>query len=224
MDFHRFGLDIPEDDEVVSTARESRLMIFDDFAMMLIDDRLYVGLAGFGDVALSDAANKPYYYGGSAKASLKLTEVMKLNAEQQVVFAKDPRKFLQEVNLDFTGYDPDLDHTYRITAEGAQKRYSRTQVGPSFDINRLLHPEGGGDTFTLDLFYAKTSGTDDINQQSGGVTVLKGFSIKNDQGREWMRIDNRLTAEKGRAANTLGDRLTFTFPDKGIVLSAEGAS
>lgn len=222
VDLHRFGFDIPADNSVAANAAESRLMIFDDYAMMLMGDRLYVGLAGYGDMALVDAKNHPYYYGGNLKTSLKLTEVMRLNAQQQVLFAKDPRKFLEDVNLDFTGYDPSLNQTVPITAHGDNKYFARTQVGPSFDINRLMHPDGGGDTFTVDLFYAKTSGTDDINQQSVGGTVLKGFSIKNDQGKTWLRIDNRLTGELGQQADKLGDRLSFTLPDKGITLSGEG--
>ncbi|MDO8756798.1 MAG: hypothetical protein Q7J64_02190, partial [Elusimicrobiota bacterium] len=175
-----------------------------------------------GDAALQGTKDKPYYYGGNLKSSLKLTEVMKLNFEQRALFAKDPRKFLQEVNLDFTGYDPDLNQTFAIMANGEKKQYFRTQVGPQFDLNRLMNPDGGGDTFTLDLFWAKTSGTDDINQQVGGVSILKGFSLKNDDGKTWMRIDNRLTGEMGRTQNEIGDRLSVSFPDQGLVVSAEG--
>ncbi|PIR19665.1 MAG: hypothetical protein COV48_00720, partial [Elusimicrobia bacterium CG11_big_fil_rev_8_21_14_0_20_64_6] len=182
VDLHRFAFDIPADNSIKTGAGESRMMIFDDFAVMLFGDRLYVGLAGFGDGAVSDTMNKPYYYGGNLKSSLKLTEVMKLNIEQRALFAKDPRSFLQNVNLDFTGYDPDLNHDFAITANGEKKNYFRTQVGPQFDLNRLMNPDGGGDTFTVDLYWAKTSGTDDINQQLGGVSVLKGFTLKNDDG------------------------------------------
>ncbi len=222
VDLHRFAFDIPADNSVKTGAGESRMMIFDDFAVMLFGDRLYVGLAGFADGAVTDTREKPYYYGGNVKSSLKLTEVMKLNFEQRALFAQDPRKFLQEVNLDFTGYDPDLDRTFAIMAEGEKKRYFRTQVGPQFDLNRMMNPDGGGDTFTVDLYWAKTSGTDDINQQSGGVSILKGFSIKNDEGRTWMRIDNRLTGELGQKQNEIGDRLSVSFPDQGLVVSAEG--
>lgn len=222
VDLHRFAFDIPADNSVKTGAGESRMMIFDDFAVMLFGDRLYVGLAGFADGAVTDTSEKPYYYGGNVKSSLKLTEVMKLNFEQRALFAQDPRKFLQEVNLDFTGYDPDLNRTFAIMAEGEKKEYFRTQVGPQFDLNRLMNPDGGGDTFTLDLYWAKTSGTDDINQQSGGVSILKGFSIKNDEGRTWMRIDNRLTGEMGAKQNEIGDRLSVSFPDQGLVVSAEG--
>ncbi|MBI3565214.1 MAG: hypothetical protein HY079_08465, partial [Elusimicrobia bacterium] len=222
VDLHRFGFDIPPDNTVGSNIGESRLMVFDDYAMMLMGDRLYVGLAGYGDMAIKDSGDHPYYYGGNLKTSLKLTEVMRLNAQQQVLFAKDPRRFLENVNLDFTGYDPTLNQNFPVTAQGDNKYFARTQVGPSFDINRLMNPQGGGDTFTVDLFYAKTSGTDDINQQSAGATVLKGFSIKNDEGKTWLRIDNRLTAEAGTVADKFGDRLSFTLPDSGITVSAEG--
>ena len=222
VDLHRFAFDIPKDNSVKTGAGESRMMIFDDFAVMMFGDRLYVGLAGFADGAVTDTKDKPYYYGGNVKSSLKLTEVMKLNFEQRALFAKDPRKFLQEVNLDFTGYDPDLNRNFAIMAEGEKKNYFRTQVGPQLDLNRLMNPDGGGDTFTLDLYWAKTSGTDDINQQLGGVSILKGFSIKNDEGKTWMRIDNRLTGEIGQKQNEIGDRLSVSFPDQGLVVSAEG--
>jgi hypothetical protein len=222
IDLHRFGLDIPTDNSVVQNVGESRMMIFDDYAMMLLGDKLYVGLAGYGDMALNQPGEHPYYYGGNLKTSLKLTEVMSLNASQQELFAKDPRSFLENVNMDFTGYDPTLNQNFAIMANGANKSFSRTQVGPQFDVNRLMHPDGGGDTFTVDLFYAKTAGTDDINQQSVGTTIVKGFSIKNDDGKTWLQIDNRLNGELGQKANTLGDRLSFTLPDKGITLSGEG--
>ncbi|MDE2491035.1 MAG: hypothetical protein KGM24_09305, partial [Elusimicrobia bacterium] len=222
IDLHRFGLDIPPDNSFVSNATESRLMIFDDYAMMMMGGKLYVGLAGYGDAALSSPGDHPYYYGGNLKTSLKLTEVMSLNASQQELFANDPRAFLQNVNLDFTGYDPSLNQNFAIAAQGDHKTFSRTQIGPSFDINRLLHPDGGGDTFTVDLYYAKTAGTDDINQQSLGAAVVKGFSIRNDAGKTWLRIDNRVNGEVGQQANTLGDTLSFTLPDKGIVISGQG--
>ncbi|UPT72994.1 MAG: hypothetical protein M0D55_13940 [Elusimicrobiota bacterium] len=222
VSMHRFAFDIPDDNTVKTGAGESRIMIFDDYAMMLFGDRLYIGLAGFADGAVQDTMDKPYYYGGNFKSSLKLTEVMKLNVEQRALWAKDPRTFLQNVNLDFTGYDPDLNRNFAIMAEGEKKNYFRTQVGPQFDLNRLMNPEGGGDTFTLDLYWAKTSGTDDINQQVGGVSVLKGFSIKNDQGKTWMRIDNRITGELGQKMNEIGDRVSVSFPDQGLVVSAEG--
>jgi len=222
VDLHRFGFDIPPTNSISQNLGESRLMVFDDYAMMLMGDRLYVGLAGYGDMALSNSSQHPYYYGGNLKTSLKLTEVMRLDASQQVLFARDPRKFLEDVNLDFTGYDPSLNRNFEVAAHGDNKYFARTQVGPSFDINRLMHPNGGGDTFTVDLFYAKTSGTDDINQHSLGATVLKGFSIKNDQGKTWLRIDNRVTAEAGTVANKYGDRLSFTLPDSGITVSGEG--
>ena len=222
VDLHRFGLDIPTDNTLTQNIGESRMMIFDDYAMMLLGDKLYVGLAGYGDMALNQPGEHPYYYGGNLKTSLKLTEVMSLDASQQKLFAKDPRQFLENVNLDFTGYDPSLNQNFAVLAKGDNKSFSRTQIGPKFDINRLMNPQGGGDTFTVDMFYAKTAGTDDINQQSLGTTIVKGFSIKNDAGKTWLQIDNRATGEIGQKMNTLGDRLSFTLPDQGITLSGEG--
>jgi hypothetical protein len=222
IDLHRFGLDIPTDNTVGATAGESRLMVLDDYALMLMGDKLYVGLAGFGDIALNHHADHPTYYGGNLKTSLRLNEVMRLNAEQQVMFARDPRKFLENVNLDFTGYDPTLNQEFPITAQGDNKHYSRTQIGPQFDLNQLFK-KSGGDAFTLDVFYAKTGGTDDINQTSVGATLIKGFSLqKAGADKPWATIDNRLTAEKGAVANTLSDRITLTLPDKGIAISGEG--
>ncbi|MDE2511029.1 MAG: hypothetical protein KGL74_07900, partial [Elusimicrobia bacterium] len=87
VDLHRFAFDIPSDNSVAANAGESRLMVFDDYAMMLLGDKLYVGLAGYGDAALNSPGSHPYYYGGNVKTSLKLTEVMSLNASQQELFA-----------------------------------------------------------------------------------------------------------------------------------------
>ena len=222
VNMHRFTTDIPGDTSIEAGLGKSRLMIFDDFAMMLLDDTLYVGLAGFVDGALFDPMNKQLYYGGNVKTSVKMTPVVRLDAEQRVLFAKDPRRFLQELNLDFTGYDPTLNRNFRIEAGGDNKNYFYSKIGPQFDLNRLMNPEGGGDTFTLDMYYTKTGGTDDIAQQTGGVSILKAFSIKNDQGRTWMKIDNRLTAEKGVKMDEIGDRLSVSLPDWGLAISGEG--
>ena len=219
VDFHRFAFDIPPDGSAVASARQSRLMLFDDFAVMLFGDRLYIGMAGFGDFALDNPGQHASYYGGNLKTSLKLTEIMKLNAEQQVLFAKDPRTFFQNVNLDFTGYDPSLNQDYNIVAKGDNKNYARTQLGPSFDVGRLL---GQQDTFTMDLFWSKTSGTDDINQQTLGVSILKGFTLRDGQGRPWAVINNRATAEAGQQYNTFTDKLSITLPAQGIVISGQG--
>jgi hypothetical protein len=222
VDLHRFGFDIPTDNSVGSTLSPSRLMIFDDYAVMLLNNKLYVGLAGYGDAAVNQPGQNEYYYGGNLKTSFKLTDVMTMDASQQALFVKDPRQFLEDVNLDFTGYDPNLNQDFAITASGDNKYYSRTQVGPTFDVNRLLNPDGGGDTFTVSLFAADTRGTDDIQQGTLGTTIVKGISIKNDQGKTWLQINNSVTAEYGQQANTLGDQLSFTLPDKGITLSAQG--
>jgi hypothetical protein len=222
VDLHRFGFDIPTNDTVGSTLSPSRLMIFDDYAVMLLNNRLYVGLAGYGDAAASQTAQNPYFYGGNVQTSFKLNDVMSLDAKQQALFIQDPRSFLETVNLDFTGYDPNLNQDFVVSAKGDDKYYSRTQVGPTFDVNRLLNPNGGGDSFTVSLFAADTRGTDDIQQGTLGTTIVKGFSIKNDQGKTWLQINNSATGEIGQKADTLGDTLSFTLPDKGITLSAQG--
>ena len=53
VDLPRFAFDIPKDNTVKTGAGESRMMIFDDFAVMMFGDRLYVGLAGFADGAVT---------------------------------------------------------------------------------------------------------------------------------------------------------------------------
>ena len=62
-----------------------------------------------------------------------------------------------------TGYDPDLNKTYNIFAQGANKEYHRTKLGPSFDIAKLIQNATGadakGDNFTVDLYFARTTGT-----------------------------------------------------------------
>ncbi len=221
VDLHRFGFDIPTNNSVGSTLSPSRLMIFDDYAVMLLGDKLYVGLTGYGDVAANQPGNNPYFYGGNLKTSFKLNDVMTLDASQQELFIKDPRAFFENVNLNFTGYDPSLNQNFPITATGDNKYFSRTQIGPTFDINRLLGNDTG-DSFTVSLYYANTRGTDDIQQQSLGTTIVKGISIKNDQGKTWLQINNSLTAEAGQQANTLGDQISFTLPDKGVTLSGQG--
>jgi len=222
VDLHRFGFDIPTDNSVGSTLSPSRLMIFDDYAVMLLNNKLYVGLAGYGDAAVNQPGENEYYYGGNVKTSFKLTDVMTMDASQQALFIKDPRQFMEDVNLNFTGFDQNLNQDFMINATGDNKYFSRTQVGPTFDINRLMNPNGGGDSFTVSLFAADTRGTDDIQQGTLGATIVKGFSIKNDQGKTWLQINNSATAEYGQVANTLGDQLSFTLPDKGITLSAQG--
>ncbi|MDE2293471.1 MAG: hypothetical protein KGL53_15425, partial [Elusimicrobia bacterium] len=219
IDLHRFIQDIPADTTMASTAKQSRLMVFDDYAMLLMGGKLYVAVTGFGDGALQNTASQPYYYGGSFKTSMKFTPVMSLNAEQQEVFAKDPRQFLETVNLDFTGLDQQLNHTYVIDSKGDNKQYSRTQVGPSFDLGRLM---GSQDAFTVDLYWARQRGTDDYNQDLLGVSVLKGFTLRSSDGKPWLQISNRATAEAGQKANNYTDRLTFQLPEQGVAVSAEG--
>ncbi|MCX5789372.1 MAG: hypothetical protein NTX64_12815, partial [Elusimicrobia bacterium] len=215
VDLHRFIQDYPSDTSVGNQAQQSRLLVFDDFAMLLFGDKLYIGL----DFALDNAKEKPYYYGDSEKVSWKFNEVMRLNAEQQRVFAKDPRYFMETINLDFTGLDPDLNKNLIIDAKGENKTYVRRQVGPSFDVARLL---GSDDAFTVDLYVARQDGTDDYNQTSGGISVLKGFTIKDADGKPFAVISNRATAEKGEVYNTVADRVSVTLPNQGMVFSAEG--
>ena len=221
VDLHRFAYDIPPDAGVVSQAKQMRLRVFEDHAEFLFGDRLYWGAAGFADFALDNAMEKPYYYGGVTKASLKLHEVARLNVEQQALWVKDPRFFQQPINLDFTGFDPDLRRDFPINVKADDRRYYRTQAGPSFDVARLFNMDSDKG-FSLDMFFSKTSGTDDINQTAMGASILNSFSLKDDKGKPWAVFSNKVQGELGQKFNTLSDTLSASFPDHGLVISAEG--
>ncbi|MBI3565818.1 MAG: hypothetical protein HY079_11520, partial [Elusimicrobia bacterium] len=216
--FHKFLQDVPDSNLGVSgQAADARMMVFDDFALLLDDGKLYFGAAGFADLAASGAAEKPQYYGGSLKASVKFTEVLSLNASESALFAKDPRRFLQTVNLDFTKYDPSLDQTFDIVGQGQDKSYRRDQIGVGVDLGKALKQN---DSFRMDFYYAHTSGTDDVNQGALGATVLKGFTF------DFLGQKAKLTvgggAEAGQKTDAFNGRVSFELPDQGIALSAQG--
>ena len=215
--FHKFIQDIPSDISVGAQAKEARMMIFDDFALLLNDGKLYFGAAGFADFAAENAKDKPYYYGGNFKASVKFTEVYSLNAEESILFAKDPRKFLQTVNLDFTNYDPDLDKDWVIAAEGENKTFRRDKVGVGVDLAKALEQK---ESFKLDLFFSRVTGTDDMEQNAVGATVLKGFAF--DVAGTSVATTLSGTGEIGEQYNTYSGRISFDVPKHGIVLSAQG--
>ncbi len=219
IDMHRFGLDIPTDPSLASQVRASRIMLFDDYAMMAMNGKLYLGVTGFGDAADSQPGDNPYYYGGNVKGSIQLTPVMSLTGQQEELFAKDPRSFLETVNLDFTGFDPSLNQTFAIAAKGDSKNYSRTQLGPSINVARLLHSQS---PFTLDLYFANTSGTDDISQRSAGVSVLKGFTLRDSSGKTLAEISDQASAEKGQKYNSYVDQLSVNLPGPGIEFTGDG--
>ncbi|MBI5631078.1 MAG: hypothetical protein HY921_09355 [Elusimicrobia bacterium] len=216
---HRSVLNVPKEATFASQSQEVRVQVFEDHARMLLGDTLYVAAAGYADFALNHPEEHPYYYGGNFKTSIKFFPVMRLNYEHQELWAKDPRKFDQEVNLDFAHYDEFLNRTFHIHAEGAKKHFSRDQLGPSFDIGSLLNSE---DTFTLDLFLARSGGSDDITQRSAGITVLKGFTLRDDKGKPWMLVNNEATVELGEKYPTYVDRLAVNLLDQGLVFNAEG--
>ncbi|MBI4677536.1 MAG: hypothetical protein HY748_08135 [Elusimicrobia bacterium] len=211
--FHKFIQDIPGDLTVAGQAREARMMIFDDFALVMANNKLYFGAAGFADFALSNASERPYYYGGSFKASMKFTEVISLNAEEQLLFAKDPRSFFQTVNLDFTKLDQDLDHDFVISGEGEEKDYRKDKIGVGIDLAQALKDKN---TFKLDLYFARVSGTDDYDQSLFGATVLKGFDV----GIGTVTVGGG--AELGTRYNTYSGRLSFAMPNNGLVFTASG--
>ncbi len=223
---HHDILDVPPNMSFGSQANESRLLIFDDYAMLLMNGKLYVGLTGFGDAAAQNSANQPYYYGANAKTSIKLTPVMSLDADQQALFAKDPRQFFETANLDFTGLDPSLNQTFDIAAHGASANFYETKVGPKFDVASLLKQAGivsknDENPFTVDLYYANYAGTYDIAQQTLGATILKGFTIYDDAKHPLIDITNTATGELGQQYNIAIDQLSVKLPQNGIVFSAQ---
>ncbi|MDE2511033.1 MAG: hypothetical protein KGL74_07920, partial [Elusimicrobia bacterium] len=216
--FHKFLQDVPTDlGSVAGQAQEARMMIFDDFALLLADGKVYFGAAGFGDIAASGAAGKPQYYGGNLKTSVKFTKVLTLNASETALFAKDPRQFLQTVNLDFTKYDPTLDQTFIVSGSGDNKTYRRDQVGVGIDLKEALKQK---DAFMLDLYYAHVSGTDDVNQSLAGATILKGFTFDFLGQKAGVTVGGG--AELGQVQNDFNGRVSFELPDQGVALSLQG--
>ena len=230
VDLHKLVNYIPVDATLGSQLQVSRLMIFDDYALMAFGDRLYVGLAGYADGAFSrTAAQQPYYYGESAKTSFKLYDWMSLDAQQQSLIARDPRMFLQTLNLDPSGMDPILNQTLAIQTAGYTKTYTHEQGGVKLDLAKLIgklsKSEAEGkpeDAFTMDLYFAKTGGTDDIAQKSLGASVLKGFSLRDSSGKPWAVITTKTTGEAGQAYNTLKEDLSVSLPNYGAVISGRG--
>ncbi|MCM2303095.1 MAG: hypothetical protein NDJ72_00215 [Elusimicrobia bacterium] len=215
--FHKFVQDIPPDLTVGSQAREARMMVFDDFALMVADGKVYFGAAGFADFAATDAGGKPSYYGGNLKSKIKFSKVLSLNAEQTALFAKDPRRFLQEVNLDFTGYDPTLDQSFLIEGRGQDREYTRSKLGVGVDLAAALGQE---DTFNLEFYYAKTGGTDPLTQQAVGATILKGFTF--DVGGHETRLSVGGGGELGERVNSVNGRISYEIPDMGWTINAQG--
>ncbi len=215
--FHKFIQDIPPDLTVGSQAQEARMMVFDDFALMVADGKVYFGAAGFEDFAATDAGGKPSYYGGNLKAKVKFTKVLSMNAEQTALFAKDPRSFLQQVNLDFTGYDPTLDQDFLIEGHGQDREYLRSKVGVGVDLAAALDQK---DAFNLEFYYAKTSGTDPLIQQAVGATILKGFTF--DVGGHETRLTVGGGGEIGEKYDALNGRISYELPDMGVVVNAQG--
>ena len=215
--FHKFLQDIPTDVGVAGQAQEARMMVFDDFALLLANGKVYFGAAGFADLAVQDSANKPQYYGGNLKASVKFTEVLSLNASETQLFATDPRKFLQTVNLDFTKYDPTIDQNFTIVGQGDNKRYERDQVGVGVDLQKALKTKN---SFVLDVYYAHTAGTDDVTQSAVGATILKGFTF--DLMGQKSKVDVSAGGELGQKQDNFHGRVSYELLDQGIVISAQG--
>ncbi|MBI4386468.1 MAG: hypothetical protein HY551_03730, partial [Elusimicrobia bacterium] len=219
IDLERFLSDYPPDIKVLSTVRGNRISVVDDFAMMLFGDRLYMGVIAFADHPLNSARDQLSMVGGSFKTSVRLNEVLRLSAKEQEMFISDPRFFLQRLNLDFTGFDEALNRDFIISGEGQNSRYSRRQAELNLDVAKFLHSD---EAFNLDLFFARQRGTFDIEQKSVGLSVLKGFSLRDAQGKPWAVVSNRATGELGQKFDTFQDQVTVNLPGPGIVFNAQG--
>ena len=217
VDFHRLLSDVPTNNTVGATYGTTRLMIFNDFAVLLFDNKLYFGAVGFGDMSLADPSGQPYYYGGNFKTSFQATSVISLNAEQAALFAKDPRTFVQTVNLGNLTYDPDLNKDFIIQAGGQDNQFLRTKIGPTVDVAKAA---GWKDPMKIDLYWSNINGTYDNNQMALGASVLKGFSINRGQPSQ-IDINTRTTAEAGQKYDTYSHQVQVAFP-KGWTVSAQG--
>jgi hypothetical protein len=215
--FHKFLQDIPDANGVVGEAQQARMMIFDDFALMVDDDKVYFGAIGFGDLAATNAANQPQYYGGDLKASVKFSQILTLNASQEALFAKDPRRFLQTVNLDFTGYDPSLNQNYTISGSGDNMDYQRSQVGVGIDLAKALKEKN---SFVLNVYYAHTAGNEDPTQSSVGASIMKGFTF--DLAGQRANLNVSAGGEVGQVQDDANARVSFELPNQGIAISAQG--
>lgn len=221
FDLHRFAYDIPPEATTVSQAKQLRMRVFKDHVELLFGDKVYWGAAGFADFALDKTLEKPYYYGGVTKLSVKLVEVAQLKVEQQALWIKDPRWFEQPINLNFSGFDQAVDHDFLIKTHADNREFYKTTIGPSLDLGRLFNLDSSKG-FNLDLFYSQTSGTDDISQRTLGAAVMNSFTLKNEAGKPWAVITNTAKGELGDKFNKLSDTLAVNLPDYGLVISAEG--
>ncbi len=240
--FHRLLQDIPKDNGFKAQTEDNRLMVFENFALMVSSGRLYLGGAGFGDFATSDLGHvdprslwrtmrrgsdgsqqKPYYFGGALQQSIRFNELMELTAEQSALWAKDPRRFLQTINLDFTQYDPLFDQDFVISARGDSKYFNRQKFGARFNLGRFLGRGSKAPSFTLELYGSRLDGSDDIGQWAGGATVLSGMSFDAGPGSPFMpvSVNASLTAEAGQKYETGKAFLNIQF-QKGIAFSAQG--
>lgn len=228
--FHKFSQDIPVDTGVRGQADEGRMMIFDDFALLLQDGKLYFGAAGFADFALKDTAETPYYYGGNVKMSYQFTQIAKLNVEETQMFVRDPRSYLQRINLDFTGFNPDLNQEFVISADADDRHYQRHRAGVELDLNQIdAVREAQKGTFaegplTVEFYVQRTEGNVELSQDSGGVSIVKGFTIRSKDsfiGSD-ISITNRFSAEAGTEANIYREQISIGLPEYGVMLNASG--
>ena len=103
---------------------------------MLVEPKIshafYFAATGFGDVALHDAKNRALVGGGALKNQFKTAEVHHHPRRRGFT-----GKFVQNLNLNFTGYDSDLDHTFQVSWARARRTLARHKASISVDVGSL---------------------------------------------------------------------------------------
>ncbi len=225
--FHHSLVNVPAGVTTIDQIRADRVLIMDRFAFVLLDDRLFVCLGGFRDFAAQQAGENPVYSGGEVKTTLKMTEIATLGYEQRYIFIHDPRKFLEQVDFS-TGFDPSLDLKDTIASQAPNSRDSFKKGGVTLDLRKLMNAQ---DDLTMELYFAQTTdtegdpglpGTQGLSQKSAGVKILKGYSIRNSENKEVVRITDKVGEDLGQRYNTVSNQLSVQLPDSGVVISADG--
>ncbi|MBI2071126.1 MAG: TolC family protein [Elusimicrobia bacterium] len=148
-----------------------RLMVFENMAFMVLQDRLFISLTGFGDFPLNQGATcepgadgnappgcnpdaPPYVVGGRAKATLYLHEVVGINASVLGLFARDPYEFSRTIN---TSIDPLNMNEESVHIEGAILQYIQRHAGVEFDLAKIFSTKN---TFSVEFFIEDENGTE----------------------------------------------------------------
>ena len=206
-----------------------RIMLFENLAVMVLDDRLFIGLTGYGDLPTSDPGGEdkgmkaPYTVGGRAKSVLYLNEVMSVNAEVLRVFAKDPSELVKEVSLslDPCPEDPTKpcgSQTETITVEGKVLNYIKKHAGVNFDLAKLFSNK---QTLALEFYMEEEHGTDYDERVWKGGKLIKEIHLKVFGEPMTLRTEAKYQVDQNGNSEPSGS-FAFYFP-KGIILEARGA-